>query len=450
MKVEKLSLANFRGFEQINLEFEDDVTVIAGVNGVGKSGVLQALATLTSYPIQEITPIRTKKLSLSEPDIHENEDTAIISAHFSIESQNIETAILNVRESLDTDESAREKLRTLPLRKEEATREGDEEKLQELKVEERYFKNLLSKNKQYGSLQYLPPINYTKQQLRNLPHHPIALLFSPQRQLVKEVRKLSQGPLHSLTSAYRNALESRPLDLGHFLNWYRVQEKLGTQRQKTLADLRTVVTEFIPDFKTLRVETEPKVRFIVEKNSLPLALTQLSDGERGLLAVIFDLTSRLSIANPDLENPIADGKAIVLIDEIELHLHPKWQRQVLRRLTSTFKNCQFIVTTHSPQVLGEVESRCIRLLYCEDNKVKSWIPDRSKGLDSSRILEELMDVNARNIEIETALKQLAEQIDDENFELAKQSIQELSKTLGENDPELTRAKALMTFLEAGE
>lgn len=448
MKVEKLSLTNFRGFKQIDLHFEEDVTVIAGINGVGKSGVLQALAILSSYPISEITPIRTKKLSLLESDIQEDKESAIISALFSIETQHIETAILAVRPSEEKEAQARERLRNLPIQKSKAV--DDEEQLQKLQIEELYLESLLRKSKQFGTAGFLPPNNYTKQQLRNLPNKSTAIFFSPQRQLIKEARKLSRGPLHSLTAAYKNALESRPLDLGHFLNWYRVQETLGTKRQKVLSDLRTVVTEFIPEFKTLRVETEPKVRFVVEKEGIPFSLNQLSDGERGLLAIIFDITSRLSIANPDLENPIADGKALVLIDEIELHLHPKWQRQVLRRLTKTFKNCQFIVTTHSPQILGEVESRCLRLLYNEDNQVKVWIPDRSKGLDSSRVLDELMDANSRNVEIKEALQKLSEQIDEEHFDKAKQIIQDLTKTLGENDPEITRAKALMAFLEADE
>ena len=70
--------------------------------------------------------------------------------------------------------------------------------------------------------------------------------------------------------------------------------------------------------------------------------------------MIFETRSRrLSIANPLLDNPLL-GEGVVLIDEIELHMHPSWQRNVLKQLRETFPNIQFIITTHSPIVLSEV------------------------------------------------------------------------------------------------
>src|SRR5262249_1605382 len=159
---------------------------------------------------------------------------------------------------------------------------------------------------------------------------------------------------------------------------------------------------FVPEFTNLRIEEHPTLRFIVEKNGMPLALDQLSDGERGLLAVIFDITRRLAIANPELDDPIAEGKAIVLIDEIELHLHPTWQRQVLRRLRNTFKSCQFIVTTHSPQVIGQVWPRCLHLLEHseQDKRIVVHHTSQSFGMDSNWILQNIMGSLARDYDIE--------------------------------------------------
>jgi predicted ATP-binding protein involved in virulence len=120
---------------------------------------------------------------------------------------------------------------------------------------------------------------------------------------------------------------------------------------------------------------------------------------------------------------------------------------VLRRFTETFKNCQFIVTTHSPQVLGEVEGRCVRFLLYEDDQIIAWTPQHAMGLDSNRILEELMDATPRNVEIEERLHKLFQLIDNENFSAAHRCIEALEETLGDNDPELTRARTLMAFLE---
>jgi hypothetical protein len=86
----------------------------------------------------------------------------------------------------------------------------------------------------------------------------------------------------------------------------------------------------------------------------------------------------------------------------------------------------------------------------EDDKIIAWTPPRSLGLDTSRVLEEIMDAKARNADIEAALHELSRLIDDENFEAAQQRIEALQVTLGEADPELTRARALMAFLQGAE
>lgn len=122
-----------------------------------------------------------------------------------------------------------------------------------------------------------------------------------------------------------------------------------------------------------------------------LEVSQLSDGERGILALVLDLTRRLAQANPSMEDPAAEAEAVVLIDELDLHLHPKWQRQIVTKLTKTFPKCQFIATTHSPQIVGEVGHRRIQMIA--DGQVYS--PTHSYGVDSSRVLEEIMGANPR-------------------------------------------------------
>ncbi|MDM8525382.1 AAA family ATPase [Desulfococcaceae bacterium HSG8] len=99
-----------------------------------------------------------------------------------------------------------------------------------------------------------------------------------------------------------------------------------------------------------------------KKNNSEFSIEQLSDGEKCLIALIGDIARRLAIANPSLDDPL-QGKAVILIDEIDLHLHPSWQRMILPGLLATFPKCQFVITTHSPQVLGETDARHIFLLH---------------------------------------------------------------------------------------
>ena len=103
--------------------------------------------------------------------------------------------------------------------------------------------------------------------------------------------------------------------------------------------------------------------------------------------MVLDLARRLAQANPGMEDPAAEAEAVVLIDEIELHLHPAWQRRIVGNLIETFPRCQFIATTHSPQVIGEVGHDHIQIIA--DGQV--YTPAHSFGVDSSRVLEEIME-----------------------------------------------------------
>ena len=211
-----------------------------------------------------------------------------------------------------------------------------------------------------------------------------------------------------------------------------------------------VVTDLMPEFGALRIQERPRLGFVVDKRGQPFYLHQLSDGERGLLALVFDLTRRLAIANPGSDNPIADGGALVLIDEIELHLHPRWQRDVLQRLRQTFKACQFVVTTHSPLVLGEVDARCIRFLEFVDERVRVTVPSEAYGMDANRILQEFMGAPVRNRQVDDELRALFDLIDQEHFDEARNAIESLEQRLGDDEPELTRASSLIRFLQGTE
>jgi predicted ATP-binding protein involved in virulence len=133
-----------------------------------------------------------------------------------------------------------------------------------------------------------------------------------------------------------------------------------------------------------------------------------------------------------------------MVDELDLHLHPTWQRRVIHDLKTTFPSLQFIATTHSPQLIGEAEPNEIRLL----DGGETTMPPRSFGIDSSRVLEEVMGTRSRNQSVEDALTQLFKFIDDEDFDSARSLLTEVEVKLGSDDPEVTRARALMAFLES--
>jgi energy-coupling factor transporter ATP-binding protein EcfA2 len=434
MKLTSLSLAHCGGFEQLDIAFEPDVTLIAGVNGVGKSTVLHALAVVLSRALPEFTPSRSAPLYFTDDDIHGDKVSLEVSACLQLDEQTINAGVQRLR---SVDEKGD---RFILLRQaESATGAAD-------------FADVLSARTLTGDLEAgIKETRTALASLKSAAHPPLAVYFTPKRQLPGQPRSLPEARPFEVSMAFSRALHDREIELREFMYWFRTQEKLGTaeepRRLKVLDALRSVVTDLVPEFSNLRIQEQPRLGFVVDKRGQPFYLHQLSDGERGLLALVFDLTRRLAIANPDSDDPISEGVALVLIDEIELHLHPKWQRNVLRRLCDIFKACQFVVSTHSPLVLGEVPARCVRFLEFVDGKVQVYTPSEAYGMDANRILQEFMGAPVRNLQVEEELAKLFELIDNEEFDNARIAIAALEEKLGTAEPELTRASSLIHFLE---
>lgn len=125
---------------------------------------------------------------------------------------------------------------------------------------------------------------------------------------------------------------------------------------------------FLSDISDVGINRLPSLDMFVVKNNQKLSVFNLSQGEKTLLALVSDIARRLVILNPNLDNPL-NGKGIVIIDELDLHLHPKWQQSIIGNLEKTFPNLQFIISTHSPLILTTVTAEQIKIL--EEDYVSS-------------------------------------------------------------------------------
>ena len=167
-----------------------------------------------------------------------------------------------------------------------------------------------------------------------------------------------------------------------FFIWFHAKEneELRLQRQlrnfnfqlKELRAVRDAINGMMNGVSGLHTELNP-LRFVLSVNieadkSETLEIAQLSGGYRIMLSLVADLARRMAQGNPHLDNPL-ESEAIVLIDEVDLHLHPKWQQRVLSDLMRTFPNSQFIVSTHSPQVLTTVKPEHVVELYREGSGI---------------------------------------------------------------------------------
>ena len=207
-------------------------------------------------------------------------------------------------------------------------------------------------------------------------------------------------------AALEGALSART-NFRDFFKWFyaKENEELREQRRhrrfvSTEMDaVRKAITSMIPDASEPRIELGP-LRFVVslKAESGPqedLTLDQLSGGYRIILALAADLARRMAQGNPHRDDPLA-CEAIVLIDEIELHLHPAWQQRVLDDLRRTFPNTQFLVSTHSPQVLTSVRPERIVELSREDGiVVAGYTSAATYGAEAGDVLSTVMGVRTR-------------------------------------------------------
>ena len=406
IKIRSLHLENYRGFTDTTLEFGDHITCIAGINGAGKSSVLCALSRVleslyTSFP---------KEPFIKSTDINKNAKD---------KEAKIELSLL-----LD-DENCIRQINSNGIT---------------------FFEDK-------------PFTDYKKS------HNFIISYYSVNRsELDVDVSVDQEKDLSDKKEAMTNAFNS-VIHYKEFFQWFRDREdrenaikleKYENGDTKTIFEdielkaVRNAISVLTPDFSKMKIDKN-RQSVLITKGNTSIDFSTLSDGEKGVITLFGDIARRLAIANETLENPL-EGNGIILIDEIDLHLHPSWQRKICHALVKTFPNCQFVITTHSPQILGELKTNEIWLL----NDFNVYRPDSSFGLTSNQILDEVMDVIdgdfslSRDSTIAKKLQDLNLAMETEKFADAKKIIAELEETTGTNLHEAESCKIALEMMESKE
>jgi predicted ATP-binding protein involved in virulence len=246
-------------------------------------------------------------------------------------------------------------------------------------------------------------------------------------------------------------VNDEPYNFDDLFDWFRLAEDLENEerlendsnyRDRNLEAVRKAVSSILGDgFGKLRIKRSTN-NLIINKDGTNISINWLSDGEKSLITLVSNLAMELATIYRNMEHPL-EGSGIILIDEIELHMHPTWQRMIIPRLTKTFPNCQFIITTHSPQVLSYVQPESIYLLKKVGEDTVVTKPQYSYGRDSNRILEDLMDETERPAEIQDQLGELFSLIHQGHLSEAQQLVKQLSETIGASEPELGKAEVMI-------
>lgn len=263
---------------------------------------------------------------------------------------------------------------------------------------------------------------------------------------------------------YYNCL-SRSLDINVVSDWLKQRTIIATQERAIFEQERRdagaegpapfpppdpfieciahAVTACVPGTKRIYYSIKHDELFLQFKDRRRLPFHLLSDGVRGMLLLVADLAWRAATLNPHRGAEAAQlAEGVVLIDEIDLALHPRWQLHAVRDLQRAFPKLQFVATTHSPLVLAGAEGA--RVLELEGDRVS--VREHVYGKDSNAVLTDVMDGVARPQEISDKLEKAAALIDADDVDAARRAIAALEKILGQDDTELVRLRTALRFL----
>lgn len=416
MQIRELVLENFRGFDKLILTMNGRNVVLAGTNGAGKSSILNAAAILLSYLVEVLSQGTAKGITLSEPDIKNGKEKASLSAKIIFNGIEREIEISRKRSGING---------------------GSEPEVKE-QLEDfiHYLQKGMNENERFSTPVFV--------------HYPV------HRYVIDVPLEIHNGNGTDRFAAYHNGF-LKGVNFNYFFKWFKNQEDVETRvrlkvnkkyEDRHLKAVREAIYKFMPGFSDLKTVHNGKVKMFITKRNQLLEMNQLSDGEKCIIAMIGDLARRLALANPGLENPL-EGKGIVLIDEIELHLHPAMEREIVNRLEDTFPNIQFILSTHSPQVLGEIKSAEVFFVsqnYGDEIHVRK--APALFGKDSNMILEQFMGAAEKNEEIKALQRQLFKLLMDSELLEAKNLMDYLIEVLGSEDPSLIKADLILRRKES--
>jgi len=413
MEVKKLELKNFRGFGHFEISFQSGMNLLIGVNGSGKTALLEALSIGLSAFFLGIRSQKTRSIAKN--------DIRVLPVG--------KNGTLNTEPQIPVEISL-----------------SCEWNGQDL-YWKRYKETTFGKTKNDAKL--LQTITgKLDDKVRNGEEIILPLLcYYGNGRLWLEPNKTSNRnkKIFSRFDGYSLCLDPRK-SLSDIEEWFRRQEHSFFREGKEprhYSIVKKTILDALPGFYDIWYDPKVNQIYIIKDDGTELPYSGLSDGQRGILALAGDLAIRIVTLNPRAGDDVLSATpGIVLIDELDLYLHPKWQRIIASVLQKLFPKIQFICTTHSPQVIGELKADRI---YSLDHRKTL---NESYGLDSNTILEDIMDSSSRTDEINARYIRLEELIAEEKFEEANRLIEELTTIMQSVDSSLNRLIVIMNNLKA--
>jgi len=427
VKLNNIKINNYRCFKEANIDFEDDITLIVGKNGSGKTAVLDAVAVSASTFLLGIDGGVSRSVLKDDAryEFHDLDGTIDSQHQFpvsiesigdccdrqnvkwvrSLNSANSKTTVKDAGELTDISKNVQNQIMTgnkdllLPLISYYGTG-----RLYAQKKEKRNLKSLTEFKRQVGYVDCMAAESNEKLMLNWFQKQTMKSLQEQQKTGVLEKPLLLQTVENAICRCYE-----------------RIS---GASNTSLVFDLDT--HRLVLEFKS----SEGSVQ--------KFAMDEMSDGYKNTLSMIGDIAYRMAVLNPMLGSRILEETpGIVLIDEVDLHLHPQWQQSILSDLHAVFPKVQFIVTSHAPEVINSVSRKQIRIL----DRGEIYIPAaETYGRDANSILREVMKVSERPVEVKQRIDYFYACMDEKDYKKADRALTEIEDIVGTTDPDLAAAR----------
>ncbi|MFI3249545.1 MAG: AAA family ATPase [Eubacteriales bacterium] len=418
MRLEQITLTNFKGFEETTLKFTKGFNLIIGNNGTGKSSILEGISLGLASFLEKIPD--SKNSGIKAKDVR-CQLTPVGDATFS-KQYFTPTSILSSF--------------TIDSREFSVTRElKDESGTSRTSSQPKDFANYaLSLANDPNSM--LPLLNY--QRATRKEHQTNSTTTSSQ---LKRAMTRNIG--------YSNCFDTT-VSSKEVLNWAFAMDYAAYQRKQSIVEyetFKTIVTDFMIEMDEL--PCAPKLHYsatlselVYETNTGCYTLSQLSAGYQSVLWMVMELAYRAVTLNPHIDLSISPITGVVLIDELDMHLHPKWQWKIIDALTKTFPAVQFIAATHSPIVISSCKNENIILI--EGKQPVEYLPS-GYGISVNDVLQ----LSLGSTDLPEIVTHLLDDFDTalDNFdqEAMEQSIHRLEEELGASHPKVAGVKAEMSL-----
>lgn len=448
LRLKSLELRNFHRFERFSIDFDDHMTVLVGDNGSGKSSLLAAAAVAVGTLFIKFDNVPTRSILRS--------DARVKSFDYG------ET--IDLQEQYPVEVTARG-----------SVAEGDSGNVPEGAQSGIWTRRLTTSNGKttYGDAGFM--VAWSDEIARRVQDGdanlvlPVVSYYGTGRLWAKKRRKSERKQRFSRLDGYRDALDAETNE-DQMLSWFFKMAVQDAQRAQGLspdgrsalyaAVRRAIAQCFTRITKRERVEVSYNfdtddievTHLDGEGNVRRMPMSLLSDGYKTTLSMIADIAYRMALLNPMLGDRVLESPGVVLIDEVDLHLHPLWQAQILGDLRSIFPNVQFIVSTHAPVVVSSVRAEHVRVLRGGEGS-KSECAEmphgQTYGSDVGRTLESVMGAPERPEEIRRKFDEFYEKLDQlslmerSDFAVAEKMLDDLEREIGPNDTDLVAARTAL-------